>query len=358
MMQRSKKWLSAVLTAGLLIGAVPNVAFAADYVQSAAYTIERHDFSWYDNGQLKLLYYYDQVVLDENTANTHNLNIALQQHYNDEFYADVANNVAFAHERPPYYEGDYYQHYYEPIVFKNQDGIISLGMDWFWYFGGVYNYGIDGFNYDLNTGKELDLTEIFSFSEAQIEQYFKQQTFNFMNTHMEYSWWNSQYENAWAKVNDYQLDDFNYYIDGNNIVLVYDQYELASGAAGVVKVSCPIINNTIDVTLNGDALTFDQPPIMDNNRVMVPIRAIFEALGYTVDWDQATQTGTATNGDNTITVQVNNAGITYDGGTYWCDVAPKNVSGRILVPIRAISESAGCDVVWNQMMKKVIIETN
>ena len=85
MIKRSKKWLSVVLTTGLLIGTVPNVAFAADYVQSADYTIERHDFSWYDNGKLKLLYYYDQVVLDEITANTRNLNPALQQHYNDFF---------------------------------------------------------------------------------------------------------------------------------------------------------------------------------------------------------------------------------------------------------------------------------
>lgn len=357
MMKRSKKLLSVVLTTGLLMGTVPNVAFAADYVQSADYTIERHDFSWYDNGQLKLLYYYDQVVLDENTANTHALNLALQQHYND-FYLEVPENLSFAQEMPPYAEGQYYRYYYEPKVFKNQDGMVSIGMDWYWNFGGVNDYGIEGFNYDLNTGKELDLTEIFSLSEVQIEQYFKDKTFEFMAVHPDYPWWMDELQNAWITVNSYQLEDFNYYIEGNNVVLVYHKYELGPGALGVVKVTCPIINNTIDVTLNGNALTFDQWPIMQNDRVMVPIRAIFEALGYTVDWDQATQTGTATNGDNTITVQVNNAGITYDGGTYWCDVAPKNVSGRILVPIRAISESAGCDVVWNQMMKKVIIETN
>lgn len=339
------------------MGTVPNVAFAADYVQSADYTIERHDFSWYDNGQLKLLYYYDQVVLDENTANTHALNLALQQHYND-FYLEVPENLSFAQEMPPYAEGQYYRYYYEPKVFKNQDGMVSIGMDWYWNFGGVNDYGIEGFNYDLNTGKELDLTEIFSLSEVQIEQYFKDKTFEFMAVHPDYPWWMDELQNAWITVNSYQLEDFNYYIEGNNVVLVYHKYELGPGALGVVKVTCPIINNTIDVTLNGNALTFDQWPIMQNDRVMVPIRAIFEALGYTVDWDQATQTGTATNGDNTITVQVNNAGITYDGGTYWCDVAPKNVSGRILVPVRAISESAGCDVFWNQTMKKVIIETN
>lgn len=224
--------------------------------------------------------------------------------------------------------------------------------------GGVYNYGTDGYNFDLNTGEKLDFSDLFSMSDSEIEHYFKTQTLNYIDAHPDYLWWNDSIQNARSIVNNYRLDDFNYYIDGNNIVLIYEQYELGPGALGVVKVTCPIVNTKIDVTLNGAALAFDQPPVMTNNRVMVPIRAIFEALGYTVDWDQATQTGTATNGDNAITVQVNNPEITYDGGTYHCDVALQNISGRILVPIRAISESAGCDVFWNQSMKKVIIETN
>lgn len=238
----------------------------------------------------------------------------------------------------------------------NKDGILSVAMNWDWYFGGVRNYGTDGLNYDLNTGKKLELSALFSLSDADIERYLKDQTFAYINAHPDYPWWNDSVANAWDTVNQYRLDDFNYYIEGNNLILVYDQYELGPGALGVVKVSCPIVNNTIDVTVDDRALSFDQPPIMENNRVMVPIRAIFEALGYTVNWNAATQTGTATNGDDTITVQVNNTEITYDDGTYHCDVALKNVSGRILVPIRAISESAGCDVFWNQTMKKVIIE--
>lgn len=113
----------------------------------------------------------------------------------------------------------------------------------------------------------------------------------------------------------------------------------------------------IKVVVDNTKLSFDQPPIMDNNRVMVPIRSIFEALGYDVTWNQSTQTGVATNGSNTIRVQVNNAQITYNGGSYWCDVAPKNLSGRILVPVRAISESAGCDVYWDQESQTVRIES-
>ena len=116
-------------------------------------------------------------------------------------------------------------------------------------------------------------------------------------------------------------------------------------------------SSIISVLLNGTKLTFDQPPIIENDRTMVPIRAIFEALGYTLDWNGDTQTATATNGSNTIKVTVGSNTIFYTGGTYNCDVAPINRSGRILVPVRAIAECAGCTVDWDGETKTVIINS-
>lgn len=46
----------------------------------------------------------------------------------------------------------------------------------------------------------------------------------------------------------------------------------------------------ITVLLNGQALSFDQPPTIVNDRTLVPLRAIFQALGAQVNWDSATQT--------------------------------------------------------------------
>ena len=46
----------------------------------------------------------------------------------------------------------------------------------------------------------------------------------------------------------------------------------------------------IQVILNGERLEFDVPPQIINDRTMVPMRAIFEALGMEVEWNQETQT--------------------------------------------------------------------
>lgn len=56
----------------------------------------------------------------------------------------------------------------------------------------------------------------------------------------------------------------------------------------------------ISITLDGRNLSFDVPPQIINERTMVPLRAIFEALGADVDWDQATQTVTSSKDDITI----------------------------------------------------------
>ena len=47
---------------------------------------------------------------------------------------------------------------------------------------------------------------------------------------------------------------------------------------------------TVTVVLNGETVVFDTPAYIENNRTMVPLRAIAEALGLEVSWDQASAT--------------------------------------------------------------------
>lgn len=352
-MKKNKKLLSAVLAVGMTFGLMPGKAISAEYINSVDYRIDRHDHSWIDNGQLKLLHYYDQVVLEAENEQANSINQDLQQRYN-EFYKQVPEKIQNAQIIPP---GVVARDYDEAQISKNEDGILSVKMNYFGNYGGVNWYGTDGLNYNLNTGTKLDLTELCSLSSDGLAEYFKNQTMFYLYSHPEYSQHYEALQEISNTIANYRLEDFDYYIEDHNIVVVYDKYEVTAGFMGMIEVPCPIVNNTIGMTLDGKALSFDQQPIIDNNRVMVPIRAIFEALGYTVVWDKESQMGTASNGQNTIKVQLNNAAITHNGGTYWCDVTPKVVSGRILVPIRAISESAGCEVFWNRTMKKVIIES-
>ena len=58
----------------------------------------------------------------------------------------------------------------------------------------------------------------------------------------------------------------------------------------------------IKVKLDGTQIQFDQQPVLENDRTLVPLRAVFEALGMTVGWEQESQTVTAVNSDTVIPV--------------------------------------------------------
>lgn len=114
----------------------------------------------------------------------------------------------------------------------------------------------------------------------------------------------------------------------------------------------------ITVTLNGNKISFDVPPQIVSDRTMVPMRAIFEAFGYDVSWQQSTQKITAKGSLGTITMQINNYYINKNSDSVYTDVAPLIIDERTLVPLRAISELLDCSVDWNGSTQTVTIETS
>jgi hypothetical protein len=111
----------------------------------------------------------------------------------------------------------------------------------------------------------------------------------------------------------------------------------------------------IDVVLDGWVLEFDVPPAIIDGRTMVPMRAIFEALGANVEWNGATQTITATKDDIVVKAVIGNRTIDVNGSRTQMDVAPLIIGGRTLVPARFVSQAFGADVVWAAGSRTVFI---
>ncbi len=116
--------------------------------------------------------------------------------------------------------------------------------------------------------------------------------------------------------------------------------------------------NDIFVKINNQKIQFDVPPQIINDRTMVPMRTIFETLGYGVEWEQNTKTITSTNGDTTIKLTIDSNTMYVNGKTITLDSPACVVEDRTLVPVRAISEASGYDVQWDEKNKIVIISTN
>jgi len=109
------------------------------------------------------------------------------------------------------------------------------------------------------------------------------------------------------------------------------------------------------VNLDGRQLAFEVPPMIDNGRTLVPLRAIFETMGATVSWDQATYTATAVKGDTKVVLNIGSTTPTINGQATQLDVPAKIVNGRTMAPLRFVGEAFGGTVQWNPETQLITI---
>lgn len=114
----------------------------------------------------------------------------------------------------------------------------------------------------------------------------------------------------------------------------------------------------ITIYVDGVQLKTDQPPVMVQGRVMLPLRAIFEALDASVDWDRKKQTVTATKGDTTVVLKIKSRVAIINNQTVTLDVPAQILGGRTMVPVRFVSEALGQEVDWNTRSQVVTINSD
>ena len=130
----------------------------------------------------------------------------------------------------------------------------------------------------------------------------------------------------------------------------------------VMTSQCVFAQNDITVTFKGVAIEFDVQPQIIEGRTLVPMRKIFEALGANVNWVQEAQLVIATYGTSILSMEIGKNTFTVtdvmSGETrvIELDVPARIIDGRTLVPVRAISESAGRKVDWINETRTVTID--
>lgn len=97
---------------------------------------------------------------------------------------------------------------------------------------------------------------------------------------------------------------------------------------------------------NGEKKMLDVPAYYKDDRTLIPLRAVSEAFGCTVGWDEATQTASIDT-DTKITIGSTQMQLA-DGSVYTLDVPAETVSDRTFLPLRALAEQAlGKKVFWD-----------
>ncbi|MGM9550884.1 MAG: carbohydrate-binding domain-containing protein [Clostridia bacterium] len=132
------------------------------------------------------------------------------------------------------------------------------------------------------------------------------------------------------------------------------------GVIAVVSASIVIPHvsaKEVTVKLDGEVVECPTPARVENGSTMIPMRAIFEAFGMDVVWNDTEKTVTATKDNDTVQLTIGKNVIEVNGEEIEIPVAPYIDGGYTLVPVRAVSEGLNAKVSWNGYTDEVSIVT-
>ncbi len=138
---------------------------------------------------------------------------------------------------------------------------------------------------------------------------------------------------------------------------VFSTSRLARCAALLVAcaVAAPVgaAAQSVTVVVNGQAIQFDQPPVVQAGRVFVPLRGVFERLGASVVYSNGQINATAHG--TSVSLTIGSLQATVAGRPETLDVAPFLAGERTLVPLRFVASALGASVNWNDSTSTVTI---
>jgi len=107
----------------------------------------------------------------------------------------------------------------------------------------------------------------------------------------------------------------------------------------------------INVNVNDERVVFEgQQPVNIDGRTLVPIRGVFEVLGFEVGWNPQLRQATLARPGAIVVLTIDSASFTVNGVTHMLDVPAQVIADRTMIPIRAVLESVGYEMDWNGLL--------
>lgn len=131
-------------------------------------------------------------------------------------------------------------------------------------------------------------------------------------------------------------------------------------AALMLAPTAAFADTAINVNVNNNAIDFtgDQPPVIVDGRTLVPLRAVFEAIGAEVEWFEDSKRCEISYEGVTAGIQIGSTEVVLgEGASVLSDVPAQIINGRTMIPLRIISESIGAKVEWDGDTKTVSVTT-
>lgn len=113
----------------------------------------------------------------------------------------------------------------------------------------------------------------------------------------------------------------------------------------------------IKVLIDGESITFDVNPVIRQGRTLIPVRKIVESIGGDVKWNPIDQTITITKDKTSIFLAVNSNIAKVNDEDKTLEVPAEVINGRVMAPLRFISENLNTEVKWDAANWTVILNT-
>ncbi|MCX7745498.1 MAG: N-acetylmuramoyl-L-alanine amidase family protein [Clostridia bacterium] len=127
---------------------------------------------------------------------------------------------------------------------------------------------------------------------------------------------------------------FTTYSFAQNLLLAYD---------GAIH---KYTGNILSLKINGEDVKSDVPPIVIDNRSLVPVRGVFEKFGAEVKWDGAGKKVSVGLNDLSVELKINDENAVVNSEPVKMDVPAKIINNRTMVPLRFVSEHLNMKVGW------------
>ena len=104
----------------------------------------------------------------------------------------------------------------------------------------------------------------------------------------------------------------------------------------------------VKVKLNGEYLSFATPPVIKDDRTLIPVRFLYERAGAEVIWNHENRSVTILHNENKIELAIGDSVAYVNGEAKTMDVPAALLGNKTMIPLRFISEELGFNVEWNE----------
>ncbi len=115
------------------------------------------------------------------------------------------------------------------------------------------------------------------------------------------------------------------------------------------------IKNNVSITINGETISVNDPILNKSDFLLLPMRALYEAIGANVEWNKDTLTASATRNGKLVDLTIDSMNALVDGEEVAMDVAPFMYKDRTYMPLRFVSENFDGTVNWDPDTQSVDI---